>query len=94
MEGYKQPRTRIKRVRDSKGERFYPQYKQVIIPFLWEEWQPTYTSIEEKEYTIYLETAKQRIDNWLMQDYDYYVSELNKSSKPKVKKEVEYIDYP
>lgn len=94
MKEYKQPKTRIKRVKDSKGERFYPQYLQVIIPLLWEEWCEVYTSIDQKDYTIHLETAKQRIDEWLIREYSNYCSELVRNSKSKIKKEVEYIKYP
>lgn len=93
MKEYKQPATRIKRIKDGKGERFYAQYKQEIIPHIWWEWQNTRPSLEDFHYTTTLEETKERIGSFLegsRANWEY----MRVTYRPKVKKEVEYIKYP
>lgn len=94
MAEYKQPETRIKRVKDCNGERFYAQYKQVIIPRLWWEWQSTRPLLEDDDYSLSLEDAKLRIDKFLAKSKWQWASTIERAALKKIKPEVEYIKYP
>jgi hypothetical protein len=94
MNNYKQPQTRIKRVKDGDGERFYAQHKQLIIPNVWWEWQDTRQSLFDNHYADSLDEAKERIDNFLRKDKHEWASRIEQAARKKVKKEVEIIDYP
>ena len=94
MKEYKQPATRIKRIKDGKGERFYAQYKQEIIPHIWWEWQNTRPSLEDFHYTTTLDEAKWRIGSFLERSRANWDEYIRVTHWPKVKKEVEYIEYP
>lgn len=91
---YKQWATRIKRVKDGKGERFYAQYKQEIIPYIWWEWQNIRPSLGDDFHTTTLDEAKRRIDSFLERSRANWEGYLRMKYRPKVKKEVEYIKYP
>lgn len=94
MTEYKQPETRIKRVKEHNGERFYAQYKQVIIPHLWWEWQNTRPLLEDDDYSLSLEDAKDRIDQFLRKSKRQWTSDIEQAERRKIKPEVEYIKYP
>ena len=68
MSEYRQPETRIKRVKDGQGQRYYAEYKQVIIPYIWWEWQYTRPSLCDKEFTWSLREAKERIEKLKLED--------------------------
>lgn len=94
MKAYKQPETRIKRVKDHKGERFYAQHKQVIIPHIWWEWQDT-RQICDEYYADSLQDAKECIDSFLRKSKHHWASSIETTERKKrIKKEVEIIDYP
>lgn len=92
MSTYKQPETRIKRVKDDKGQRYYAEYKQIIIPHIWWEWQ--YTRLCDKEFTLSLREAKERIDQFLLKSKYRWACDIEKVERKKVKREIEYIKYP
>ena len=94
MKEYEQPETRIKRVKDVDGERFYAQYKQIIIPYIWWEWQNTRPCIESKEYTNSLEVAKERVDGFLFKSKKQWYEYQDYKERKKMKPEIEYIKYP
>lgn len=95
MKQYKQPETRIKRVKDYSGEKFYAQYKIAIIPYIWWEWHNTRPNIEDLDFAFSLEEAKFRVDLCLDRFKNCWESELQvEESLRAIKKEVEYIDYP
>lgn len=94
MKKYKQPKTRIKRVKDGNGERFYAQYKQVIVPYLWWEWQTWRESFEDDFHFPSLEDAKEALDKFLRRSKTQWILYHLQKVKPKIKKEVEYIKYP
>lgn len=94
MKQYEQPQTRIKRVKDHNGERFYAQYKQVIIPHIWWEWQNTRESLDDEDYAVCLMHAKHRINVFLRKSLYQWACEVETDERKKVKKEVEYIQYP
>lgn len=94
MAEYKQPETRIKHVIDHEGERFYAQYKQVIIPNIWWEWQNTRPSLESEEYEPWLSMAKSRIDQFLVKSKRQWERDIEQKASKKIKPKVEYIKYP
>jgi len=93
MREYRQPETRIKRVKDEKGQRYYAEYKQVIIPYIWWEWQYTRPSLCDKEFTWSLREAKERIDQFLLKSKHQWACDIEKAEQ-KRNKEIEYIKYP
>lgn len=94
MKQYKQPKTRIKRVKDENGERFYAQYKLVLIPFVLQGWENIIRRIGNPDAVPTLEEAKQRVDDFLESDYKYWQNDQERIKRKKIKKEVEYIKYP
>lgn len=93
MSEYRQPETRIKRVKDGQGQRYYAQYKMVLIPYILWEWYDTAPFVS-CGYTNSLVEAKDWVDKFLVKDkqrWDFY---RQKSARSKIKKEVEYIKYP
>lgn len=95
MKEYKQPETRIKRVLDEKGERFYAQYKQVIIPHILWEWQNTRESLEDEHFVCTLDAARARVDRFLEKSKHQWACDIERAERKKrIKKEVEYIKYP
>lgn len=91
---YKQPETRIKLVRDENGQRYYAEFKQIIIPYIWWEWQYTRPSLCDDEYTWSIRDAKERIDKFLLKSKHQWACDLEKAAGKKTKREVEYIKYP
>lgn len=95
---YEQPETRIE-VQTNPGvwphERYYAQYKQVVIPWVWEEWYTISGGIKDSfGYTCSLEEAKERVDHFLRSHKDDYdKSQMAKLNK-KVKVRYEFIPYP
>ena len=94
MKEYKQPKTRIKRVKDGNGEMFYAQYKLVLIPFVLQGWENIIRQIGNPDAVPTLEEAKQRIDDFLKSNYRYWQQDQERLKRKKIKKEVEYIKYP
>lgn len=94
MKEYVQPETRIKRVKDKDGERFYSQYKVVLIPYLIWWWENIEVWIGKGEYLLDLDDAKLRIDTYLLRHKANWRGTQLEAQKKKVKKEVEYIKYP
>ena len=93
MDEYKQPKTRIKAVEDGNGARYYPQYLIVLIPFIWWGWETIYEEIGNPEYLPTLDEAKGRIDEFLIRQKRYWLSDIERRARIKVKK-VSVIDYP
>ena len=98
MKEYKQPETRIKRVKDEKGERFYPQYHLVLIPLLWQGWENILIELHNEEYVYTLDEAKARVDTFLTNWKYRWACDIEKAARKKilaqVRKEVEYFKYP
>jgi len=94
MGEYKQPETRIKHVIDHEGERFYAQYKQVIIPNIWWEWQNTRPCLLDQHYVRTLKEAKERIDNFLLKSKHQWACDIEGVIRKKIKPVVKYIKYP
>lgn len=94
MAEYKQPETRIKHVIDHEGERFYAQYKQVIIPNIWWEWQNTRPALMSEDYVDTLYDAKVRIDKFLRKSKHQWACDIERTTRKKIKPKVEYIKYP
>lgn len=94
MGAYKQPETRIKYVTDHEGEKFYAQYKQVIIPHIWWEWQNTRPYLLDQHYVRTLEEAKERIDNFLLKSKHQRACDIEGADRKKIKPIVKYIKYP
>ena len=94
MKQYKQPKTRIKRMKDENGERFYAQYKLVLIPFVLQGWENIIRRIGNPCAVPTLEEAKQRVDDFLESDYKYWQNDQERIKRKKIKKEIEYIKYP
>lgn len=79
MKEHKQPKTRIRRVKDGNGERFYAQYKLVLIPFVLQGWENIIRCIGNPDAVATLEEAKQRIDDFLESDYKYWQKDQERS---------------
>lgn len=94
MTEYKQPKTRIKVVEDGNGVRYYPQYLYVLIPFILWEWVAIYEELENPEHLPTLDEAKGRIDRFLPRQKQYWLSDIERKARKKVKKKVSVIDYP
>lgn len=94
MSEYKKPKTRIKVVEDGNGVRYYPQYLVILIPFILWEWMPVYEELENPEHTPTLDEAKGRIDRFLPRHKNYWLSDIERKARMKVKKKVSVIDYP
>lgn len=93
MKEYKQPETRIKVVTQGSEVKYYPQYKQVIIPYIWWEWDSTINQFLEEPWTFDLQHAKKSIDDFLERDEIWQEDQVRKERK-KEKIKVEYIKYP
>lgn len=95
MTRYKKPQTRIKRVKDHNGIRYYAQYRQVIIPHLWREWYNIRSNFDDKDFTLTLDSAKSLITWFLDRDKHRWASAIErKERKRRIKKKVEFIEYP
>lgn len=94
MAKYKQPKTRIKVVEDGWGTRYYPQYHIVLVPFLLQGWECILGELDNPDFVGSLEEAKGRIDRFLLRNKQMWTSNLEEKSKKRVKKKVQYIDYP
>lgn len=94
MKEYKQPDTRIKVVTQGSDVKYYPQYKQVIIPYIWWEWNSTINQFLEEPWTFDLQHAKKSIDDFLERDKEYWFEESIREERKKEKTKVEYIKYP
>lgn len=94
MKEYKAPQTRIKVVEQGGEVKYYPQYKQVVVPNLWEEWHPVYNNIEASEFVDSPSQAKGRIDIFLKRQEDFHYEELEKDKVKRAKINVSYLDYP
>lgn len=94
MAEYRQPKTRIKVVEDGGGVRYYPQYLVRILPFLLWGWEPIYEELGNPEHLPTLDEAKGRIDRFLPRHKHYWLSEIERKARMKVKKKVSVIDYP
>lgn len=94
MKEYKQPETRIKVVTQGSDVKYYPQYKQVIIPNFWWEWHPCLNDIANHEFTRDIENAKERVDIWIIRDRLYHYENLEKDRIKNSKEEIIYIKYP
>lgn len=91
---YKQPDTRIKHVSDGFGDRYYAQYKIVIIPFLLQGWDSIRQHIDQKDYSLSLYDAQLRIDKFLERDRKLWEKGFNNLRKKKIKKKTTIIKYP
>lgn len=94
MKEYKAPQTRIKIVEQGGEVKYYPQYKIVIIPKVWEEWQPIYNNIEACGFATSLNQAKDRIYIFLKRQETYHYEKLEKDKVKRAKINVSYLDYP
>lgn len=94
MAEYKQPKTRIKVVKDGNGVRYYPQYLLVLIPFILWEWHPVKGRLGGKNHLPSLDEAKWRIDGFLTRHKRCWLSDIERKARKKVKKKVSVIDYP
>lgn len=94
MKEYKAPQTRIKVVEQGGEVKYYPQYKQVVVPNLWEEWHPALNHIHACEFTSYLDVAKDTIDTWLERQAIFHHEQQEKDKIKRAKINVSYLDYP
>lgn len=94
MAKYKQPKTRIRKVEDGFGVKYYPQYLVVLVPFVLWGWEPICEELENPEYLPTLDEAKGRIDRFLTRHKSYWLSDIEWKARKKVKKKVRIIDYP
>jgi len=91
---YKPPETRIRVVEEIDRTRYYPEYKQVMIPRLWEEWHPIRGNVSGWEWCSSLEEAKQKIDKCLQYWAKCYEYEVEKKARKKAGTLVSFIKYP
>ena len=94
MAEYKHPKTRIKVVEDGSGVKYYPQYLSVLIPFVVWEWVAIYEELGNPEHLPTLDEAKGRIDRFLPRQKQYWLSDIERKARMKVKKKVTIIKYP
>lgn len=92
MKEYKAPQTRIKVVEQGGVTHYYSEYKQVIIPYLWWEWNNIHIGIVE--FSIKIEDAKSNIDTFLSNCERYYYERLEEEKVKRAKISVSYLDYP
>ena len=91
---YKPPKTRIRVVEELDRTRHYPEYKQVMIPRLWEEWHPARVNIEDFEWCASLEEAKKTIDKCIQWWTWCHACEVEKKARKKAGTLVSFIKYP
>lgn len=94
MAEYRQPKTRIKVAEDGGGVRYYPQHLVVILPFILWEWLPINEELADPSHLPTLDEAKGRIDRFLTRHKSYWLSDIERKARMKVKKRVTVIDYP
>ncbi len=94
MKEYKQPETRIKVVTQSVKVSYYPEYKQVIIPYVWWTWYSTCNLLTEDEWKNNLKAAQKSIDDFLERNKTSWTKEQIEKQRKKEKIKVEYIKYP
>lgn len=94
MKQYKQPKTRIKEVRDGWGVIYYAQYQLVFIPHVLWEWNNITGNLGDKEYVGTMYEAKLRVDDFLEREHRWWALDIEEKAKKRVKKKVKYIDYP
>ena len=92
---YKPPETRIRQVTEGRFRtRYYPEYKLVVIPWLWEEWRPARVNIGDSEWCASLEEAKQKIDKCIQWWAWCHACEVEKKARKKAGTLVSFIKYP
>lgn len=94
MTEYKQPKTRIRKVEDGYGVKYYPEYLEVLIPIILQEWMPIRARVDDPEYTPTFYEAACRIDTFLVQEKQRWDEHVEREKKKKVKKKTTIIKYP
>jgi hypothetical protein len=77
-------------VQDHNGERFYAEYKEVVIPIILGQWHFTRPYLLAKEYATSLEEAEKRIDDFLAKDKHRWASNIELKARKKVEEIIEY----
>jgi len=88
------PETRIKVVEQYKDTRYYPEYKQVIIPHLWWGWHPAKGNIDDSTYLLTQIEAEWRIDNCIEWWKECRIKDEKRLIQKKQGKRVWFIKYP
>lgn len=88
------PETRIRVVEQYKDIRYYPEYKQVIIPHLWWEWHSARVGIEDKDYLFSQIAAEWRINRCIEWWKECRIKDEDRLIRKKEGKRVWFIKYP
>jgi len=94
MTKYKQPKTRIRKVEDGFGVKYYPEYLEVLIPIILQEWVPIRVQVDDSEYTPTFYEAACRIDKFLVREKQLWDEYVERERKKKEKKRTTIIKYP
>lgn len=88
------PETRIRVLEQYKDIRYYPEYKMVLIPYIWEEWHSARVNFDDKDYLFTQVEAEQRIDSCIEWWKDCRVRDEERLIRKKQGKRVWFIKYP
>ena len=94
MAEYKQPKTRIRKVEDGFGVKYFPEYRVVLIPRILWSWEPILGKIDNPEYTETCYEAEWRVDGFLFQRRHSWHMGREYGQKKKVKRKTTIIEYP